>query len=291
MDVSIILVSYNTKELTRNCINSIYEKTSGLDFDVWVVDNDSEDGSAEMIKEEFPQVKLIESKENLGFGRGNNLAIEKSDAKYVFLLNTDTLLVNNAVKILFDNMEKPEYSHIGYCGGNLYDANMNYANSFGGFPCLKHLMYKTLGIRFFFNMRYHLSEQSDRTKPQDVQCVIGADLMIRKSVLDEVGAFDDRFFMYFEEVELNYRMAKNGYLGKLFPDSQIIHLEGQSTKKPNFNKEKHYIASELLFFELRYNKSVRKLVKFMYFLYYSKYILLRFFNKKYVDKLRALLAA
>lgn len=87
MSVSIVLVSYNTEELTRNCLRSVYEKTDGLEFDVWVVDNASSDNSVKMIKEEFPQVKLIESNENLGFGRANNLAIRKSSAKYIFLLN------------------------------------------------------------------------------------------------------------------------------------------------------------------------------------------------------------
>ena len=107
MDVSIILVNYNTKELTGDCIKSVYELTRDISYDIFVVDNASSDGSVQMIKEEFPAVKLIESPENLGFGRANNLAIKQSEAKYCFLLNTDTVLVNNAVKILFDFMEKP----------------------------------------------------------------------------------------------------------------------------------------------------------------------------------------
>jgi len=105
MDVSIILVSYNTKNLTRECLKSVYEKTEGIEYDIWVVDNASSDGSPQMIKEEFLGVKLIESPENLGFGRANNIAIKQSDAKYCFLLNTDTILINNAVKILFDYMD------------------------------------------------------------------------------------------------------------------------------------------------------------------------------------------
>jgi len=94
MDVSIILVSYNTKDLTRDCIKSIYEKTQDVSYDIFVVDNASSDGSQQMIKEEFPDVKLIESLENLGFGRANNIAIKQSDAKYCFLLNTDTVFID-----------------------------------------------------------------------------------------------------------------------------------------------------------------------------------------------------
>ena len=100
-DVSVILVSYNTETLTKDCLNSLYEKTQGINFDVWVVDNNSKDNTCEMIKKEFPQVNLIENKKNKGFGAANNQAIKESKAKYVFLLNTDTVLINNAIKILY----------------------------------------------------------------------------------------------------------------------------------------------------------------------------------------------
>ena len=121
-DVSIILVSYKTKDLTRNCIKSIVEKTKNISYDIFVVDNNSQDGTCEMLKEEFPFVKLIENSQNIGFGAANNLAIKESDAEYVFLLNTDTLLVNNAVKILHDFLENNR--QVGVCGANLYDENI-----------------------------------------------------------------------------------------------------------------------------------------------------------------------
>ena len=148
MDVSIILVSYNTKQLTKECIKSIYEKTEEVNFDIWVVDNASHDGSAQMVEEEFPSVNLIKSSENLGFGRANNLAIVQTQAKYAFLLNTDTVLLNNAVKILFDYMENPENAEVGVCGGQLYNADMSIQGSFGEFHTLEKLYKKSFGINF-----------------------------------------------------------------------------------------------------------------------------------------------
>ena len=126
MDISIIIVNYNTKKLIKNCLKSVFEKTQGINFEVYVVDNNSRDGSCEMIEQDFPQVKLIKNTKNKGFGAANNIAIRESNAKYVFLLNSDTILLNNAIKIFFDFMEKPENQKISCCGGNLYNKNMLY---------------------------------------------------------------------------------------------------------------------------------------------------------------------
>jgi len=215
MDVSIILVSYNTKDLTRDCIKSIYEKTQNVAYDVFVVDNASSDGSAQMIKEEFPDVKLIESPENLGFGRANNLAIKQSEAKYCFLLNTDTVLVNNAVKILFDFMENPDNSDVGGCGGQLYNVDMSLQDSIGEFDTLDKLRKKALGLNFnkllyrykhifktqVLKHKETLKEDKSYALSDDYNpdFIIGADLMLRKSSLSKVGAFNERFFMFGEK--------------------------------------------------------------------------------------------
>lgn len=251
-DVSIILVNYKTKDLTRNCINSIVEKTQNLSYEIFVVDNDSQDGTPEMLKNEFPWVKLIENPQNSGFGSANNLAIRQSDAKYVFLLNTDTILVNNAIKILFDFLENNE--KIGACGANLYDENMEHVHSYGVFPTVKRQILKIFMLRWFFPAE--LKQMKDKglnsenlLKPVDY--ITGADVMIRKSVLDEVGIFDERFFMYFEENELQFRIRKVGYEIYINPGAQIIHLHDKSPKK----REKMYYEykkSQYLFFRLCY---------------------------------------
>ncbi len=301
MDVSIILVSYNTIDLTRDCLKSVYEKTSGLEYDIWVVDNASSDGSPQMIKEEFPSIKLIESSENLGFGRANNIAIKQSDAKYCFLLNTDTLLVNNAVKILFDFMEKN--SDVGACGGQLYNADMSLQHSVGEFDNLENLYNKAFGINlsiifdrykniFKTKILKKAETQQDRkyifASEYEPQFIIGADLMLRKSALDKFGAFDERFFMFGEEAELCFRLKKNGLKIKFVPESSIIHFGGASAYKANtqLEIEKMILEGTILFYKIRYDEAVAKKAKMLYIIYYLRYLPLRFFSARAFQRLK-----
>lgn len=231
LDVSIILVSYNTKDLTRACIKSVIEKTEGLSYDIWVVDNNSSDNSCEMIKQEFPHVHLIENKENKGFGAANNQAIKQAESKYVFLLNTDTLLLNNSIKILFDYME--ENPNLGACGGNLYDAEGNHVHAYGHYKTFMSKMVKTFKLGYFFPKEKAINEdkgQNEQDEFKEVDIIVGANLFMRKSVLDEIGIFDEDFFLYDEETELQFRIKKAGYNISLNPNSKIAHLEGKSTK-------------------------------------------------------------
>lgn len=307
MDVSIILVSYNTKDLTRECLKSVYEKTHDVSFDIFVVDNASSDGSPQMIKEEFPDVKLIESLENLGFGRANNIAIKQSDAKYCFLLNTDTVLVNNAVKILFDFMEKPENADVGACGGQLYNADMTLQHSVGEFDTLEKLRRKALGINFHeLKYRYkhilktQIKKQNETQKdnPQFFSSayapdfIIGADLMLRKSALNQAGLFDKRIFMFGEEAELCFRIRKNGFKIKFVPESKIIHYGGASTYKKNkpVQTEKMVLDGTLKFFKFCYGEKAAKKAKLYYILYYLRYLPLRFFSPRAFQRLNMALS-
>lgn len=206
MDVSIILVNYNTKYVTLDCLKSIYEKTFGIEVEIIVVDNASIDGSVSAIREQFPEVKIIENPENIGFGRANNVGVLNSCGKYVFFLNTDTVLINNAIKILFDFMEKD--SSVGVCGGNLFDEKMKYVHAYGSFDSPLDMFLRISGLRYIFKRQLN---NLNREVLQEVDQIIGADLMVRKSVLDQVGLFDRRFFLYFEESELQFRIKNTGY--------------------------------------------------------------------------------
>lgn len=232
MDVSIILVNYNTKELLRNCLNSIFEKTRDIEFEVFVVDNASSDASCEVVEKEFQQVKLIKNTENLGFGKANNIAIRQSSAKYVFLLNSDTILINNAVKTFFDFMEKDENKRVAACAGDLFDERMNKQTSFGNFPSLTEIFFR-LGLKYLFREYYEnnltLIRKNNSDLPHEIDYASGADLFLRKSVIDKVGAFDENFFMYYEDSDLCFRIKKAGYSIKILPDAKIIHLESKSS--------------------------------------------------------------
>lgn len=288
MEVSIILVSYNTKDLTRNCLNSVYEKTQGVDFEIYVVDNNSQDGSCEMIEQEFPQVKLIKNTENKGFGAANNIAIKQSTSKYVFLLNTDTVLLNNAVKIFYDFMEKPENQKVAVCGGNLYNEDMSHQHSYGNFPSLGRIAFTVLGLNFIFksyyNKKFNPKGENNNNELKKVDYITGADMFMRKSVLEEVGLFDEDFFLYFEETELTYRMNKAGYKSIIIPDAQIIHLCGLSGEI-SLEKLKLFRSSELLYFEKTCNKLIRNLVKAMYLI---RYLLDFRFNTDYFRKVNTI---
>ncbi len=243
MDVSIIIVSYNTRELTKQCLESVLKKTEGIDFEIIVVDNNSQDSSGQMLKKEFPNVKLIESEKNLGFGKANNLGIDAAIGRNIFLLNPDTILINNAIKILSDYLDKNE--NIGICGGNLYDEEMNPSYSFDKIPSLLQEINILLGNPNKLNKNRNFNFTF---KPMEVGYITGADMMIKKSLLDKIGYFDPDFFMYYEETELTWRIKKSGYKIINIPNAKIIHLEGKSFNC-NLDKIKRILTSRKLFFK------------------------------------------
>lgn len=247
MDVSIILVNYNTKQLAKECIQSIYEKTHDLSFEIIMIDNNSSDGSVEAIKQSFPDVIIIANPKNSGFGSANNLGIKISKGKYVLLLNTDTILINNAIKELFDFIEKNEECAV--VGGNLFDKDMKEVHSYGFLDNPKDNLLKIIGLKCLLKNK---KNDSNRIVEQEVEQVIGADMLIRKKVLDQVGLFDERFFLYREESELQHRIRQAGYKIFYTPEAKIYHLEGASTKKNKKFRRQTIAQSEFLYFSLCY---------------------------------------
>lgn len=235
MQVSVIIVSYNTKELTKKAIQAVIDKTEGIDYEIIVIDNASKDGSVEELKKTFQdKITLIESKENLGFGRANNLGMKQAQGKYVFLLNSDTELINNAIKIFYDYMEQNE--QVGVCGGNLYNVNMVPEQ---GFMMYRDSVYSFLFWRYLelfyniiskFNKKKHYFRFNYSNKVKEVGYVSGADMFIRRSALEKSGLFDETFFMYGEDVDLNFRIRNCGYLIKSVPQAQIYHYVSKSSK-------------------------------------------------------------
>ena len=241
MQVSIILINYKTKDLTINAINSVIEKTEGIEYEIFVVDNNSQDGSIEAIEKAFPNINIIKNSVNAGFGDGNNIAIRQAYGKYILCLNTDTILINNAVKIMFDFMETN--SDVGVCGGNLYDADLKSVMSYANFPNFWNSMSVSWLLKKIFPV---LRNHKEIKNLKDVDFITGADIFFRKTVLDKIGIFDEQFFMYSEEVDLCKRIKNDGFKIKIVPDAKIIHLEGKSTK--NFwNNTKMRVKSKYLY--------------------------------------------
>ena len=248
MDVSIIIVNYNTKDLIFDCLESIYSQTNGIAFEVIVSDNASTDDSVNTIKKYFPDVIIIENEKNIGFGSANNRALKIAKGKYIFYLNSDTILRNNAVKFFFDYYEKHKQLNIGGLGCNLQDKNGNYTYSFGkptgefsnANELLKNLFnlliscFKVCIRHYLFRKPLRVVEKRKNNTTYTigkVGSVIGADLFLKNN---NFARFDENYFMYYEETDLELQMTRKGFEFYLIEAPEIIHLEGGSDKKVTY---------------------------------------------------------
>ena len=230
MDVSVIIVNYKTPELVCNCIRSVIEFTKGISYELIVVDNHSQDDIRRLTAVFGSQVKLIELDNNVGFGKANNEGVKQATGRNILFLNPDTLLINNAIKILSNFLDANEDT--GACGGNLYDKDMLPALSFRRlFPgirweIMEMTAHKLENIVFHGNWMFNHTNQ-----PIQVAYITGADLMVKQSVIDTIGCFSPQFFMYNEDTDLCLRIHRAGYKIQSIPTAKIQHLEGCSTKK------------------------------------------------------------
>lgn len=237
MNISIIIVNYNTKSLLHDCLTSIYSLTADITFEVIVSDNGSKDGSIEMLKTDFPQVILIENNTNLGFGAANNRALDIAKGKYIFYLNSDTILLNNAPKILYDFWENySDKQSLGAIGGNLLDKDNNIIHSYGqfaGFSLSIKQLSKMIITNFILSVFYILHTSPSRFAHSDkssfytgeVDYITGADLFLLN---DKSARFDENFFLYFEEADLQRQLQLQNKKRIIIDGPKIQHLCGGS---------------------------------------------------------------
>lgn len=229
LDVSVIIVNFNTLEVTAKCIESIYERTEDINFEVIIVDNASNDGSKDYFGKDH-RIKYIYNNENLGFGKANNLALDSAKGRNILFLNSDTLLVNNAIKILSDFLDSHPRS--GACGGNLFNAHMmpthSYKRKYYSIWSELNYLLHCIPSRIWKDENESFNNSGH---PLEVAYITGADLMVKKSILDKTGCFSPEFFMYFEDEDLCRRIRKHGWKICSVPDAQIMHLEGGSSIK------------------------------------------------------------
>jgi len=226
--VSIIIVNYNTFHLVIDCINSVYEKTKNVKFEIIVVDNLSPNREIEKLNTIFPDVKLVQNDKNAGFGAANNLGVKHSKGEYLFLLNSDTILINDAISILAENYEK--LPKAGVLGGNLYSADLKPIESYENlFPnLLSDINYVFNDIIFKIKYGKYLRFNKTNEIKKIAGYIYGADFFVSKNIFEKIGGFDEDFFMYAEEAELSMRINKKGYYMYIVPAAKIIHLEGGS---------------------------------------------------------------
>lgn len=247
IDVSIIIVNYNTSSLVNDAIQSIYEKTKGVSFEIIVIDNNTENLKAKIFNSNRPEIKILQMNENLGFGRANNEGVKIANGRNILFLNPDTKLLNNAVKVLSDFLDSN--LDCGICGGNLFDSDLMPTRSFRRvYPSKETLIWST-----FLGVRYERFKAHDQTffnstdAPIQVAYIVGADLMARKRDLEYIGSFNPIFFMYYEEIELCHRFSKNGYRIINVPHAKIQHLEGKSGSVGKRKATLHYQSSQNYF--------------------------------------------
>lgn len=254
MDVSVIIVNYNTRETTKKCLDSIFEYTKDILFEVILVDNASKDGSAEFFARDS-RINLIKSEINLGFGKANNLGLRYATGKYIFLLNSDTLLLNNAIKEFYDAHENMGKNVA--CLGCILKAEdgVSENNSYGIFPSLSTTWHNILYLYFRWGTK-SLKFDDGHSSDFRVDYIIGADLFIRREVIDHAGLFDPDFFMYFEESEMQFRYSKYGYESRIIRTPSIIHLEcvsvGGGRKMPSLRQRMMYFQGMFLYMRKRY---------------------------------------
>lgn len=233
MDLSIVIVNWNSKDYLQKCIASIMDSKTEIRFEIVVIDGGSFDGSGEMLKQCYPQVKFIQSDKNLGFAKANNVAFKASSGSHILFLNPDTEVVIPAIDILFDQMQK--LSRAGAIGCKLLNADGSVQTScIQSFPTILNQLLDSEFLRALFpNSRLWgmASLFSPATGPAEVEVLSGACIMMRRSLFEQIGQFSEDYFMYAEDSDLCYKVRRAGYKNYYIPDATIFHFGGGSTEK------------------------------------------------------------
>ncbi len=296
MKLSIVIVNYNVKYFLEQCLHSVQNACHGIESEIFVVDNDSVDGSVKMVKEKFPEIQLIENKDNKGFSSANNQAIRKSLGEYILLLNPDTLVEDDTLRKVIDFMD--EHEDAGGLGVKMLDGKGKFLpESKRGLPYPSVAFFKVFGFSTLFPKSrlfsaYHLG-YLDKDKTHVVDVLAGAFMLVRKKVLDKIGLLDEAFFMYGEDIDLSYRITKAGYRNYYYPGTRIIHYKGESTKKSSLNYVFVFYNAMIVFAKKHFSKENARAFSVMIniAIYFRAFIsiLIRFFNRVFLPMVDALL--
>lgn len=229
LDLSIIIVNWNTRDLLAECLRSVYDTVHDLAFEVFVVDNASTDGSADMVRQCFPQAQLIENSENVGFARANNQAIERSSGRYIVLLNSDTIVRPQALAALIQFMEG--HARAGACGPYLLNADGTLQASCHPLLTAFREFWRLCFLDHLWPLASYRMERWSDDVPREVAVIKGACLVLRRQTLVQVGLLDERYFIYSEEMDLCHRLALSGWRLYWVPAARVVHLGGGSTRQ------------------------------------------------------------
>ncbi|MBL7111499.1 MAG: glycosyltransferase [Bacteroidales bacterium] len=261
MDLSIVIVNYNVKYFLEQCLLSVRNAISKLDAEIFVVDNNSVDGSCAMIREKFPEVRLIENNANLGFSKANNQAIKEAKGEFILLLNPDTVIEEDTLdKCIGYVRDHPE---TGGLTVKMIDGNGNFLpESKRSLPTPRVAFYKIFGLSRLFPRsrifsKYHLG-YLNQDEVNEIEILPGAFMLISQAAIDKVGLLDETFFMYGEDIDYSYRLIKAGYKNVYFPKATIIHYKGESTKKGSLNYVLTFYNAMIIFARKHYSVKMAK---------------------------------
>ncbi len=246
MKLSIIIVSYNVRSYLEQCLRSVQKALEGIEGEVWVVDNNSQDDSVNVLRRDYPWVRIIANTENMGFAWANNLAIRQSQSDYVLLLNPDTVVEELTLRGVLDFMDA--HPEAGGAGVMMHNEDGTLApESRRGLPTPWVAALKMLGFTKRYYMSYLLWD-----KPGRIDVISGAFCFLRRKALDQVGLLDEDFFMYGEDIDLSYRLLKGGWQNWYLP-YEITHFKGKSTQKTDFRYVHIFYQAMLIFFRKHYS--------------------------------------
>jgi O-antigen biosynthesis protein len=262
MKLSVVIVNYNVKYFLEQCLHSVRSAARNIDCEIFVVDNNSVDGSLQMVEEKFPEVKLIANQDNRGFSRANNQAIKIARGEYVLLLNPDTIVEEDTFEKIIRFMD--EHPDAGGLGVKMVDGKGKFLpESKRGLPKPAVAFYKIFGLSSLFPKskvfgHYHLTYlHPDEIHQVDV--LSGAFMLIRKTVLDKIGGLDEEYFMYGEDIDISYRITQEGYKNYYFPQTRIIHYKGESTKKSSINYVLVFYQAMIIFAKKHFSQKNARL--------------------------------
>jgi O-antigen biosynthesis protein len=266
MKLSVIIVNYNVKYFLEQCLHSVRRAMKGIESEIFVVDNNSVDGSVKMLEEKFPEVVVIANKENKGFSKANNQAIRISKGEYVLLLNPDTIVEDDTFQKVVDFMDTHEDA--GGLGVKMIDGKGRFLpESKRGLPTPAVAFYKIFGLAKLFPRskvfgQYHLT-YLDKEKTHQVDVLSGAFMLLRRKAIDKAGLLDETFFMYGEDIDLSYRLTRAGFKNYYYPEARIIHYKGESTRKTSVNYVFTFYNAMIIFARKHFSQQNARLFSFL----------------------------
>ena len=264
--ISVVIVNYNVEFFLEQCLNSVLTALERVSGEVFVVDNNSIDGSVDMVRQKFPEVILIANTDNRGFSKANNQAMEIAQGQYVLLLNPDTVVEEDTFQKVVQFMD--EHPDAGGLGVRMLDGKGKFLpESKRGLPTPAVAFYKIFGLSRIFPKskrfgKYHLG-YLDEFETNEVDVLSGAFMLMRKTALDKVGLLDEAFFMYGEDIDLSYRIQKGGFKNYYFPETRIIHYKGESTKKSSVNYVFVFYRAMVIFASKHFSQKNARLFSFL----------------------------